>query len=380
MDGSTHASGRRVALARIAAFGAAAAMAGPLAACKRRSATESIVVYTSADDALARIVFAACEAATGVRIEGVFDTEATKNTGLENRLRAERERPRADLFWSSEGFSVVRLASEGLLEPLSGDALSRWPAEHRDADGRWAAFSARARVVVTNKRTGARDGTPPIANWAELASPERRGKVAIADPRFGTTRAHLAALEQAWYAARAQAIAVPTLTEWLAGLRRGGVSVLPGGNAATVEAVAAGECAYGLTDTDDALAAIARGLPIEMTLPRTLPEGVEGGGTMIVPNTIAKVAGRPHAAKPAGADPSRTSVGATDRVVAWFLSAPCEELIANSPSRNLPLGGGCDVRLPYGESSPLRFDLGAAARRATDLSTGAFAMLTEDSA
>lgn len=327
-----------------------------------------MVIYTSADDALARIVFAACESATGVRIDGVFDTEATKNTGLENRIRAERERPRADLFWSSEGFSVVRLASEGLLDPLPEEPWSRWPVAHRDGERRWAAFSARARVVVTNRRKG----TPVIANWADLASVERRGRVAIADPRFGTTRAHLAALEQAWYAARAQAIEVPTLTEWLEGLRRGGVAVLPGGNAATVEAVAAGECAYGLTDTDDALAAIARGLPIEMTLPRTLPEGIDGGGTMLVPNTIARIAGRPGPAK-SGAAPA-------DRVVAWFLSAACEEIIAGSPSRNLPLGGGCEVRLPYAEASPLRFDLIAAARRVTDLSTGAFAMLTEGAA
>ena len=40
----------------------------------------------------------------------------------------------------------------------------------------------------------------------------------------------------------------------------------------------------------NALAAVARGLPIVMTLPRSLPEGVPGGGTMIVPNTIARIA------------------------------------------------------------------------------------------
>ncbi|MFZ9880520.1 MAG: extracellular solute-binding protein, partial [Phycisphaerales bacterium] len=341
---------RREALTQLAALGAAALLpigaAGLLGGCSRGPGRGSVVIYASADDVLARIVFAACTAATGVEIVPVFDTEATKNTGLEARLRSERDRPRADLFWSSEGFSVVRLAAEGLLAELPFEAWSQWPEAHRDPQRRWAAFSARARVVVTNRR----QATPRVHDWAQLASPDRRGLVAIADPRFGTTRAHLAALEQSWYAARAQGIEVPTLTGWLMGLRRGGVRVLPGGNAATVEAVAAGECAYGLTDTDDALAAIERGLPLVMTLPRTLPEGVPGGGTMIVPNTIAKIAKVPRSNEQlASADRSPEKpdlpvdvegrAARVDRVAAWFLSRECEAIIASSASKNLPLGG-----------------------------------------
>jgi len=380
---------RREALARLAALGAAALLPTGvgtlLGGCGPRGRAGSVVVYASADDSLARIVFAACTAATDVAIVPVFDTEATKNTGLENRIRSERDRPRADLFWSSEGFSVVRLASEGLLAELPVEAWSRWPEAHRDPQRRWAAFAARARVVVTNRR----QSTPAVAEWSQLASPERRGLVAIADPRFGTTRAHLAALEQSWSAARAQGIDVPTLTDWLAGLRRGGVRVLPGGNAATVEAVASGECAYGLTDTDDALAAIARGLPIAMTLPRSLPEGVPGGGTMIVPNTIAKIATPQEAGRsstntvagsgaevPAATESHSASV---DRVASWFLSAECEAIIASSPSKNLPLGGD-PTKVPWVEVDPLRFDLVAASARATPLSIDAHTALVEGDA
>ena len=78
--------------------------ASTLAACgdgrsNPRGDSASVVMYISADDALARVVLAACTRDTGIEIVPVFDTEATKSTGLENRIRAERDRPRADLFW-----------------------------------------------------------------------------------------------------------------------------------------------------------------------------------------------------------------------------------------------------------------------------------------
>lgn len=309
-----------------------------------------VLVYTSADDVLAKEVLAACSQATGLEVVGLFDTEATKTTALESRIRAERDRPRGDIFWSSEGFAVLRLAGDGLLGMLPEPLWSSWPGQHRDPSRRWLAFAARARVVVMRK------GFAPIATWGDLgtpglgvgAAPGSDSRIAIADPRFGTTSSHVAALEQVWgefhRSGRATGAAPPSLDAWIDGMRSNGVEVLPGGNAATVDAVARGVCAYGLTDTDDALVAIDRGLPVEMCLPRTLPAGVAGGGTMIVPNTVARIAGGPG-------DPA-----AVDAVLAYLVSPACELLIASSPSRNLPLGKGVRADLPYEEPDPLVFD------------------------
>jgi len=354
-----------------------------VAACgkRARNASAKVVLYVSVDDAIAREAVARCTEATGIEIECVFDTEATKTTGLENRLRAERNRPRADIFWSSEAFATARLARDGVLAqfPSTLDALvSTWPTQWRDQSQRWLAFAARARVVVT--RT---DASPPwraIRTWADLAAPDLwqnattntadAKRIAIADPRFGTTRGHLAALADAWARARAQGNTdAPLFEAWIDGLRSNGVRVLPGGNAATVEAVASGECAYGLTDTDDALAAIARGLPLALCLPRTLAEGNTGGGTMLVPNTVGLVAGRDiHA-------------GVLD-VLRWILSPSCETLLCHSASRNLPIGPArgeiaCDCG--FAEFDPLTFDVNAVAIGAQDLAARAYARLTANS-
>jgi iron(III) transport system substrate-binding protein len=335
-----------------------------------RGGRERVLVYTSADDVLAKDVLAECSRVTGVEVVGLFDTEATKTTALEARIRAERDRPRADIFWSSEGFAVLRLASDGLLAPLPEALWSGWPARHRDVSRRWLAFAARARVVVMRR------GFAPIAAWGDLGMPGlgvgaaagSDSRIAIADPRFGTTSSHIAALDQVWGEARAKASAggdgvvsggVPTLDEWIDGLRANGVEVLPGGNAATVDAVARGVCAYGLTDTDDALVAIDRGMPIEMCLPRTLPIGVAGGGTMIVPNTVARIAGGPG------------NAAHVEAVLAYLVSPACELLIARSPSRNLPLGDGVRASLPYAEPDPLAFDEGRASAGAAMLAARA---------
>ncbi|MCE2885181.1 MAG: extracellular solute-binding protein [Planctomycetaceae bacterium] len=344
----------------VPALGAMQLLGGP-GGCTRRAG--EVVAYTSVDDVLAREVLEACRRATGVEVVAVFDTEATKTTGLENRVRAEANRPRADLFWSSEAFACARLASDGLLQQLPGDLLAGWPAAHRDPQGRWIGFSGRARVVAYRSDRALR----PPATWGELATVDPAVRIAIADPRFGTTRGHIAALNAAWSSARAGARAAslqpvdvtPGIEQWADGLRARGVRVLTGGNAATVEAVAAGEVDLGLTDTDDVLAAQARGLPLAFTLPRTLPVGVAGGGTMLVPNTIGLVAGRD----------ARPEVEA---VLRWLVSGDGERIICASPSRNIPLGPGAaeiaaSCSAAFEERDALAFDLAAAAREADEL-------------
>lgn len=406
------------ALRRCGLFAAAAIPALVLLGCgSRQPASDEkprIVVYASADDAVAREVLEACSAETGIELVPVFDTEATKSTGLENRLRAERDRPRADVFWSSEGFATARLASEGVLAPMSPSSLEAIAPSRIDSGRRWVAFAARARVIV---RSTARAVDPPATWWdlpeAGLASGGL--PIAIADPRFGTTRGHLAALASAWRAVPPEASSAaaanaageagdasrpknasdaPTaevsagavqdsavraadlaasrsdstgvLDAWIGRLVARGVRVLPGGNAATVDAVVAGEALFGLTDTDDALAAIARGLPIAMSLPRTHAPGVAGGGTMLVPNTAGVVAGGPGDA------------AAAERVVRWLASPRCEEILCRSASRNLPLGEAVACDPGFSEPDPLAFDAVSAQRDLAELAERAALRLSAE--
>ena len=94
-------------------------------ACSERSPDAGeVVLYVSADDYVVRPIVEAFEAESGLRVRVLGDTEATKTTGLVQRMRTERDNPRADVFWSSEVYLTIRLADKGLLAPFDDPALA----------------------------------------------------------------------------------------------------------------------------------------------------------------------------------------------------------------------------------------------------------------
>lgn len=232
--------------------------------------TPAVVAYVAVDEHAAKPVLALFEQLTGIRVRAVFDTEITKTTGLVQRLRRERASPRADLFWSNESIQSSALAREGVLE--GGEAGLR-------------PTMIRARVVVYDASKVEADELP--SSWWDLADDRFRDRIAMADPRFGTTAAHLAAMH-----AHCVERGVPERFDaWCRGLGANRVRVLTSGNSGVVRAVAAGEVDFGMTDTDDVAA-------INLTiLPRSLSMAVlrhgdgPGEGPMLIPGFAGVVAG-----------------------------------------------------------------------------------------
>ena len=238
------------------------------------------VVYTSVDQVFSDPVFRDFEAESGLRICAVFDTEETKSTGVLNRLLAEADRPQADVFWSGDPIRPFLLIDRGLVEPYPSAAALAVPASFRGADGSWTGVAARARVLLVNtRRLGDRAAPSSIR---DLTEPRFRDDAAIASPLFGTTSVHVAALAWRWGEAEAQA--------FLEQLRNNGVRVASS-NGEVRRLVEAGEVAVGLTDTDDAHEAEARGAPVETVY----PDQAQGGlGTFVMPTSVVRIRGGPH--------------------------------------------------------------------------------------
>jgi iron(III) transport system substrate-binding protein len=78
----------------------------------------------------------------------VTDAEATKSVGLAERIRAEKDNPRADVFWGNEPFHTINLADEGLLQPYASRRRRTSAREFQDAQHRWASNGLRARVIA----------------------------------------------------------------------------------------------------------------------------------------------------------------------------------------------------------------------------------------
>jgi iron(III) transport system substrate-binding protein len=278
-----------------------------------------VVLYSSVDDYLLRDVAAAFEKETGITVRMVGDTEATKTTGLVERLLAERGRAGADVWWSSEPFGTIRLEREGVLETYTSaveqEVEGGWPARLRARSKQWYGFAGRGRVIVYNTQRLAHAEQRPrslqdVTDLSKIAP----GRIGMARPQFGTTRGHMGFLLLACGEERYRAL--------LQGLRRAGVRVYDG-NASVVRAVAQGEIDAGLTDTDDVWSGQRNGWPVELVF----EEPGAGGcppGAMLVPNTLALVKGGEHPAE-------------ARRLVDFLLSVHVERMLAESESHNTPV-------------------------------------------
>jgi len=259
---------------------AAAVLLGGIYWAGRPLAGGQVVVYTSIDEIQARRVLEGFERQTGIRVRPVFDTEAAKTTGLALRILSETSRPRADVFWNNELSKTLELAKKGALRPYASPSAADIPAEWKDAGGAWAGSAIRARVIVYNSELVGEGAAPK--KLEDLCGARFRGKVGIADPRFGTTSSHAGALAAAW--GREKAL------DFFRRLKANGARVYQG-NSAVRDAAASGEILAGLTDTDDVLLGQGRGMKIGMSVPDQQAGEL---GTLVIANTVSVIAGAPH--------------------------------------------------------------------------------------
>ena len=276
-----------------------------------------VVVYTSVDEVFAEPILKQFEKETGIQVALVPDTEETKSTGLVNRLIAEKGRPQADVFWSGDPVRAAILKAKGVSTAYSSAAAEGLPAEFSDSDHHWTCFSARARVIIYNTDLVAKADVPTSIH--DLADPRFRGSACMANPLFGTTSMHVAALFQAMRDRQAK--------DLLQSLVDNEVKILSS-NGEVRRRVANGEFAIGLTDTDDVHVAMTEGKPVDFVYP-----DADGLGTLVMPNAVVLIADGPNPQE-------------GKRVIDYLLRPETEAALARGEAAQMPLRG--DVELPEG--------------------------------
>lgn len=323
----------------------AAATVVALTACRGsdpgEQAPRTVTIYVSTDRVFSEPVLRAYERQSGVTVNAVYDTEETKSTGLANRLLAEQARPQADVFWSNEPVRTLVLKSRKALAPYRSPNAEGIPTALVDTDGYWTGFSARIRVIAYNTNLVKPADAPQ--SIFDLADPRWRGQVAIADPRFGSTSFHVAAL----YAAAGD----ERMDAFFRQLKANDVKIVDG-NSVVRDLVARGEVKIGLTDTDDVNVAIEDGQPIAMVLP-----DAAGLGVPVMPNMVSLIANAPH-------------VQEGQRLIDYLLSRDVEEQLARSAAVQIPLHAGVPgpKNIPAIDTfTPMTLDFTKAAQRVEDV-------------
>ena len=248
----------------------------------------------------------------------VFDVEASKTLGLVSRIEQESAQPKCDVFWNNEILHTIRLQKAGLLEPRRWNIPDAWPEGFLASDRSWVGYAARARVLIVNTEKLTDKSNWP-ASVQELASDKWKANCGYANPVYGTTATHFAVLSS-----DPRALQGTTWNDWIAQVREHAVQLA--GNKQVALAVASGELAWGLTDTDDAIIEKEKGMPVEIVFPDQLPDQF---GTVFIPNTVAVIRKAPHPVLAA-------------KLADYLVSEKTESRLAMSSSAHFPIWPGAN--------------------------------------
>jgi iron(III) transport system substrate-binding protein len=279
-----------------------------------RTGNRTVVVYSSADKEFAELIFRAYEQKTGVKVLPLYDTEETKTAGLTSRLVAEKDHPRADVFWSSDTSRAVALVEQGVAEPYVPKESAGIAARYRSATGLWTGFAARIRVFLYNTSSVTANDAP--RSILDLVKPRWKGRFAFANPHFGTMSFHAASLFAKW--------GDPKATTFFEALKSNG-AVIAAGNSDVKDRVSDGRVDVGILDEDDAVAALREKKPVALIVPDQ--DGPDALGTPLMPNAALLIQGAPHA------DEARAFID-------FLTSAEAEQILAASDAAQYPLHAG----------------------------------------
>lgn len=309
-----------------------------LASCNQNK--NEVVVYTSIDQVFSEPVLKAFEKKTGIKVKSIFDTEETKSTGVINRLITEKNNPQCDVFWSGDPMRADVLKQKGITAPYNSASSTGINPVFIDKDFNWTGFSSRARVLLVNTDLVKVEDIP--TSILDLTNEKYKGKVAIANPLFGTTSFHIAALYVELGDEKAK--------QFMEDLKKNEV-VIASSNGDVKKKVATGEVALGLADTDDGNEAIKEGSPVKMIF---LDQN--GFGNLIVPNTVSLIKNSPNNEN-------------GKKLIDFLLSVEAEKILAESCAQ-MPLHKNVSVpaTVPSLDNiTPMKVDYGAVAQKSEQI-------------
>ena len=163
--------------------------------------------------------------------------KAGSNSELANALIEEQANPQADVFVTTELFTVQSLAQEGVFQSYLPQGADELPAEFLGPDNLWTGLTRRARVIMYNADLVSEEELP--SSIFDLTDPQWKGQVAAAGSTNGSMQAQIAAMRQLTGEEETEA--------WLNGLIVNEVTFF-GGHTDVRKAVGAGEFQLGLVN------------------------------------------------------------------------------------------------------------------------------------
>ena len=161
-------------IGRIGALGLALLTLGTVCVGSKVEAQQKVVIYSSNDDTLHKLVFAAFTKETGIAVEPISAGSGV----VMKRIQTEKDRPGGDIVWGVSR-SLLDTNKQYFSAYLSknNDAT---PAEYREPTNLWIGNNLHLLVILQNTKVLPEDQGPKT--WADLLDPKWKGKVAFTYP------------------------------------------------------------------------------------------------------------------------------------------------------------------------------------------------------
>jgi iron(III) transport system substrate-binding protein len=213
----------------------------------------NLVIYSGRSESLIQPVLDAFQAKyPNVRIL----LKSGSNSELANALIEEQANPQADVFVTTEIFTIQSLYQQGLFASYRPVGAELLPAEFIGPEDSWIGLTRRARVIMYNTELVSADEAPQ--SIFDLTDPKWKGQIAAAGSTNGGMQAHIAAMRQLLGDVDTQ--------EWLVGLMANDVTFF-GGHTDVRKAVGAGEFKIGLVNHYYYYLQLAEGSPVGIVFP-----------------------------------------------------------------------------------------------------------------
>ena len=155
------------------------------------SAQQTVVLYTSNEATLNKLIAAGFEKETGIAVNVI-----SAGSGVViKRLQSEKDRPQGDLVWGISR-SLLQTNAE-YLDAYASAHKSVIPAEFRDAQDRWIGTNLHLLVVLQNTKSLPEAQGPKT--WEDLTESRFKGNIAFTDPaNSGSAYSNVTLLVDMW--------------------------------------------------------------------------------------------------------------------------------------------------------------------------------------
>ncbi|OAB41473.1 iron ABC transporter substrate-binding protein [Paenibacillus glacialis] len=178
----------------ISSFTALALVAAMITGCNSNSSSESksgtegkptgkITVYIGLQEDHAVAAMKKFTADTGIEAEMIRMSAGE----ILAKVRAEKDNPKADVWYGGPADTYVQAVSEGLLEPYKSPIADKIDAKYKDPDGYWTGVYVGAVGFASNKEFLEKKGLEAPKKWEDLLNPAFKGEVVMADPASSGT-------------------------------------------------------------------------------------------------------------------------------------------------------------------------------------------------